>query len=96
MSGNVVTVLKDQGQFTLPERTRRWEIDWQKEWLLGKYTVELQSKIDPDAAPVKSEFVFYAFPVIETAVVLLSVSGLILIIRGRHRIKKALGVLISK
>lgn len=74
--GNEVAKLEDNGLRTLPESTRKWDIDWDRRWLWGKYTVNITTFLQKDVlnevtVPLETTYEFYAFPVFEftTAVV---------------------------
>lgn len=95
--GNKVYETTDQGKRTLPEKTRRWKLEWETKWLLGRYTARLSTKNLLDSKVQVSEVQFYSVPVFQITIGLVSVLFIyFVLIRGRGRLKKAFKVLAGK
>jgi hypothetical protein len=94
--GNVVETIQDKGQRTLPEKTRRWKLEWNKKWLIGKYTAVLETRHVPEARPTVTEVQFNAFPIYHAVAALAGLLFLIILFKSRHRLAKAGNVLMGK
>lgn len=95
--GKVVYTTEDKGNRTLPERTRRWKLTWDKNFLIGKYTAKLETKNTIDAKTQTTEIQFFIFPVVQTILAILGILFIYLVFfKGRKRMLKALYIMMGK
>lgn len=100
--GEIVHVIEDDGKRTLPERIRRWELIWDKEWLFGKYTIVSETFLKEDvlnelSRPITKEIEFYAFPVLEGGISIVGFTIFFYIFILKRKNLKTFGkVLVSK
>ncbi len=94
MSGRDVVKINDNGQRTLPQKTRRWKVTWDAHWLFGYYTAVLESRNTIDASPQTTKVTFFVVPYYHIGAVIVTLILVYLIFfKGRDRMKKALKAL---
>lgn len=95
--GKKVGEVQDGGQNVLPGKLRRWQFDWKKPWLFGRYTARLESHITPGSPPIYKEVSFWVIPIWQLlALILLAGLFYLLVVRAHGRWRQAIKTLVRK
>ena len=92
--GKTVATLNDLGQVVLPNKTRHWDIQWNKKYAFGLYHAHVVTKYHQDNPPLTKDIQFWVVPyamIIETLIIIFI--SLFIFTRGRRRLRKAYKVL---
>jgi hypothetical protein len=97
MFGRKVATLNVDPKNVLPGAVRKNTTDWNRKYIFGRYTAVLTLGYGTQNRLLAATTHFYGFPYkIIGLILLMFVSLVYLLYRGRHRIKKAIKVLFSK
>ncbi len=97
MFGSEVAKVQFEARNVLPDSVRKFETQWKPTWLLGQYTATVTSVYGSENQVIQSQTSFWGFPTtlaMFVGIPLLLV--IILLIAGRKRVKRSLGVLFGK